>query len=77
VELALRALTRGRYATRFWWGGVACGLAVPALAAIAALLLGPGAAATTVLALGGVAALAGMFAYEDAFVAAGQSVPLS
>ncbi len=75
VELAVHAMTRGTYARQFWWGGVLVGLAVPALLMVVAL-----AAGTEGPAVGAVAAvftLAGMFAYEDAFVRAGQSVPLS
>ena len=75
VELAVEAMTRGRYARQFWWGGVIVGLVVPALLVIIALaadIAGPALPAAAA-----VAALAGMFAYEDAFVRAGQSVPLS
>jgi formate-dependent nitrite reductase membrane component NrfD len=75
VELAVRAMTRGRYARRFWWGGVGLGLVVPALAVAVSLAAGVGSPALA--AAGGLCALAGMFAYEDAFVRAGQSVPLS
>ena len=77
VELAVEAMTRGRWARQFWYGGVALGLVVPAALAIAALVIGDGQAATALAAVGGLAALAGMFAYEDSFVRAGQSVPLS
>jgi formate-dependent nitrite reductase membrane component NrfD len=75
VELAVDAMTRGTYARQFWWGGIALGLVVPAalvILALAADIEGP-----ALPALAGVAALVGMFAYEDAFVRAGQSVPLS
>jgi formate-dependent nitrite reductase membrane component NrfD len=75
VELAVEAMTRGAYSRQFWWGGIGLGLAVPAAAAIASLAAGAGSPA--VLAAAGLSALAGMFAYEDAFVRAGQSVPLS
>jgi Fe-S-cluster-containing dehydrogenase component/formate-dependent nitrite reductase membrane component NrfD len=74
VELAVEAMTRGAYSRQFWWGGIGLGLAVPAAAAIASLAAGAG---SLVLAVAGLSALAGMFAYEDAFVRAGQSVPLS
>ncbi|MEM9563525.1 MAG: 4Fe-4S dicluster domain-containing protein [Actinomycetota bacterium] len=77
VELAIEAMTSGRYANRFWYGGVAIGMVVPAALAIGALVTGDGTAATVMAAVGGVAALAGMFTYEDSFVRAGQSVPLS
>lgn len=75
VELAIHAMVRGAWARQFWWGGVALGLLVPAtltIIALAADVDGP-----VLVAVGGVAALVGMFAYEDAFVRAGQSVPLS
>jgi Fe-S-cluster-containing dehydrogenase component/formate-dependent nitrite reductase membrane component NrfD len=74
VELAVAAMTRGRYATRFWVLGVVVGLAVPA-ALLVAVLAGFGGA--PVAAVAGAATLVGLFGYEDAFVRAGQSVPLS
>jgi Fe-S-cluster-containing dehydrogenase component/formate-dependent nitrite reductase membrane component NrfD len=74
VELAQREMVRGAVAGRFWWGGVVLGLAVPAVLCGAAIAAD---AAAAVPAVAGVAALAGMFAHEDAFVRAGQSVPLS
>lgn len=75
VELAVHAMTRGTYARPFWWGGVGAGLVVPAVLvtlALAADINGP-----VIPAVAGVAALVGLFAYEDSFVRAGQSVPLS
>lgn len=75
ARLALRAMIRGRYALRFWLGGVVAGLVVPTgltLLAVAAEIEGPALPAAA-----GALALAGMFAYEDAFVRAGQSAPLS
>ncbi len=74
VELAVEAMTRGRYANQFWWGGVVLGLVVPAVLVVIALVAGGG---TVLAAIAGLCALAGMFAYEDSFVRAGQSVPLS
>ena len=74
VELAVHTMTKGTYATQFWWGGIATGLVAPAIIAIIALAVDPNPA---FLALGGLASLVGMFAYEDSFVRAGQSVPLS
>ncbi len=75
AKLALAAMTRGRYARQFWLGGVAAGLIVPAgivIFAEAAEIEGP-----ALPAVAGALALAGLFAYEDAFVRAGQSAPLS
>ena len=74
VEAAVSAMIRGRYARRFWVGGVALGLVVPAVAVAAALAAGTGAALP---AIAGSCAVAGMWFYEDSFVRAGQSVPLS
>ena len=75
VELAVGAMVRGPYARKFWWGGVLVGLVVPAGLVIVSLASGLDSSA--VPAVAGLAAVAGMFAYEDAFVRAGQSVPLS
>jgi formate-dependent nitrite reductase membrane component NrfD len=75
VHLAAWAMTRGPYAARFWAVGVAAGLALPGVlmaGVLAGLIDG-----TAVGALAGVAALIGLAGYEDAFVRAGQSVPLS
>ncbi len=75
VELAVEMMTRGRYAKQFWWGGVAAGLVAPAVLVIVALAADV--ESPVPVAAGGVLALVGMFAYEDAFVRSGQSVPLS
>ena len=73
VEAAVHEMVKGRYMKRFWFG-VIVGLAVPALVVIITLAadLGP-----TLPAVVGLAAIAGMWSYEDSFVRAGQSVPLS
>ena len=75
VELAIEAMTRGRYADQFWWGGIVAGLVVPASLVVVSLAFGID--NPVLVALAGLSALVGMFAYEDAFVRAGQSVPLS
>ena len=62
ARLAASEMTRGRYA-RFFWPGLA-GVAV----AVAAPWIGVAAAPF---------ALAGLLAYEHAYVQAGQSVPLA
>ena len=74
VEAAVEAMIRGRYARRFWAGGVVLGLVVPAVATVVAVAAGTGAALP---AAAGLCALVGMWFYEDSFVRAGQSVPLS
>lgn len=75
VELAVRELTRGADAGRFWMGGVLGGMVVPA--ALVAIALAADVSSPWPTAAAGVLALAGLFAYEDAFVRAGQRVPLS
>jgi formate-dependent nitrite reductase membrane component NrfD len=75
VELATLEMTRGAYAGQFWFGGVLNGLAVPA--GLVAMSLVSESDGPWPAALAGVAALFGMLAYEDAYVRAGQSVPLS
>ena len=74
VEAAVATMTRGRYARRFWAGGVVLGLAVPAVLAAVGLATGAG---PWPAAAAGVCAVVGMWFYEDSFVRAGQSVPLS
>lgn len=73
AERAARNLYRDRFAKRFWLGGVLVGLLAPA-AFGAAFLVAGGAA---LLAVAGACALTGLWFYEDAWVRAGQSVPLS
>jgi len=75
VELAIHTMVHGRYARQFWIGGVLAGLVVPAVLSIVAL--STSGADAGLLAVAGLSAVAGLFAYEDAFVRAGQSVPLS
>ncbi len=75
VELAIEVMTKGRYAKQFWWGGIVVGLIVPA--ALVILTLVAGSDSPIIPAIAAVSAMVGMFAYEDAFVRAGQSVPLS
>lgn len=73
AERAARNLYRDLFARRFWIGGVLVGLALPA--GLGAAFLAAGGLA--VLAVAAVCALAGLWFYEDAWVRAGQSVPLS
>ncbi len=72
VELAQRAMTKGRYRQRFW-ASVVVGL----VAAGGCAIVGIAADVPSLTVLGGIAAIAGVALYEDAFVRAGQSVPLS
>lgn len=73
AEIAARNLWRARFAARFWIGGVGCGLALPTLFGVIFLVLG----GRGLLATAGLLAIAGSWFYEDAWVRAGQSVPLS
>ena len=68
-------LTRGAQATRFWGVGVGLGIALP-VALLALALRTPGLAGGLFL-VAALASLAGLVGYEDAFVRAGQSAPLS
>ena len=78
VELALHEMTRGQWANQFWLGGILLGLVIPAVTAVVALSIGiDNSTSPVLLTIGALAALVGMYAYEDAFVRSGQSVPLS
>ena len=67
-------MTRGAQARKFWIGGIVLGILAPAAIVYADLATG---LADGVVALAGLLALIGLFSYEDAYVRAGQSVPLS
>jgi Fe-S-cluster-containing dehydrogenase component/formate-dependent nitrite reductase membrane component NrfD len=73
AERAARNLHHDRFAKRFWLGGVLLGLLAPAALGAAFLAIG----GTALLAAAGACALGGLWFYEDAWVRAGQSVPLS
>ncbi|HXU90942.1 MAG TPA: 4Fe-4S dicluster domain-containing protein [Methylomirabilota bacterium] len=68
VARAARLITRGAYRTRFWGVSVVVGV----LLAFVAIVLVPGG-----MVIGALLALAGLWVYEDVWVRAGQSVPLS
>jgi hypothetical protein len=68
VACAARLITRGALSGRFWGGAVAAGIAVP----LVLTLFG-----TPAVLLGAILALAGLWIYEDVWVKAGQSIPLS
>lgn len=74
VRQAAHAMTHGPDARLFWIGAMAVGVAVPLAALGAAAVAVPPVIATTAAAL---AALAGLLAYEDSWIRAGQAVPLS
>jgi Fe-S-cluster-containing dehydrogenase component/formate-dependent nitrite reductase membrane component NrfD len=73
AEQAALNMRRHLFARRFWVGGIAVGLLAPAV--LAAVFLAAG--GEGLLALAGLLALIGLWCYEDAWVRAGQSVPLS
>ena len=72
AEAAMHHMTRGEFAFQWWLGQVL--IVVIPLVAASAVLVGVD---VWVGAIGGVAAMAGVFLADDAFVKAGQSVPLS
>ena len=71
VARAARLLTRGHWRGAFWGGVVVAGIAVP----VVMLWLFP--ASGVAVTIAGVLALGGLWVYEDIWVKAGQSVPLS
>ena len=73
VALAARLITRGAYRLRFWAGVIGGGIVAPVALALAAAALDSTAAAGLAASL----ALAGLWLWEDVWVRAGQSVPLS
>ena len=73
ATLAARLIRRGPYRARFWGGVVLGGVFLPM-----ALLIAAAAADSTALStVGALLALAGLWLWEDSWVKAGQSVPLS
>ena len=75
VRMALSTLTSGRYRHQFWFGAVAVGLVLPLILVIVQIAADLDGSAMPAVA--GIAAVIGLVAYEDGFVRAGQSVPLS
>jgi formate-dependent nitrite reductase membrane component NrfD len=73
ATLAARLIRRGPYRVRFWGGAVLGGVFLP----MTLMIAGAAADSTALSALGAVLALAGLWVWEDLWVKAGQSVPLS
>ena len=73
IAEAVHHMTRGHYATEWWLGGQLLGVVVPVGFAAIFLAGGP----LGMAGLGGLAVMAGIWFADDAFVKAGQSVPLS
>jgi Fe-S-cluster-containing dehydrogenase component/formate-dependent nitrite reductase membrane component NrfD len=77
-EIAARAahtISHGRYRRWFWGGGIVLGHVLPLVLLILGVTL-PG-AGVLLLALAGLAAIAGLYAFEYAFVMAPQEIPNS
>jgi len=73
ATLAARLIRRGPYRTRFWGGVVLGGVVGP----MALMIAGAASDSTAVSTLGALLALTGLWVWEDLWVRAGQSVPLS
>jgi Fe-S-cluster-containing dehydrogenase component/formate-dependent nitrite reductase membrane component NrfD len=73
VALAARLVTRGGLRWRFWVGVVTVGTLAPIVLVLAAAI----AQSTALSALASLLALAGLWLWEDLWIKAGQSVPLS
>ncbi|MCP3936725.1 MAG: polysulfide reductase NrfD [Actinomycetia bacterium] len=74
VEMAVHAMTKGEYKSRFWTG-VVLGMVVPV--AVLVIVLASDMSNPVLAAFAGLAAIVGMWFYEDSYVRSGQSVPLS
>ena len=72
---AMHHLTRGAHAREWWLGGQVIGVAIPVV--LGAIFLAGAGVPLWVAELGGLAALIGLWFADDAFVRAGQGVPLS
>ncbi|WP_327053875.1 4Fe-4S dicluster domain-containing protein [Halomicrococcus gelatinilyticus] len=70
AEEAAARIARGRFSTAFWGGGIVVGIALP----LVALALS---ATPVAVALAGVAALVGLFAYEYCWITAPQTISLA
>lgn len=73
IAMAMHELTKGAYARQWWWGGQVLGVVIPVIGG--GLALGGGSPWPAMI--GGLGAAAGIWFADDAFVKAGQSVPLS
>ncbi len=73
ADRAAQNLRKDLFARRFWIGGIAVGIVVPLVLAAISVAAG----LVPLLAVAGLFALVGLWFYEDAWVRAGQSVPLS
>ncbi len=74
IAEGMHHLTQGRYALQWWLGGQVAGVLIPV---ILGLVYAANRDLRAVGALAGAAAMAGIWFADDAYVKAGQSVPLS
>jgi formate-dependent nitrite reductase membrane component NrfD len=74
VRIATQALTKGRLSARFWGLAIAVGLVAPIVLTVVALISTSSGAIELAAAI---LALAGLWWFEELWVKAGQSVPLS
>lgn len=72
ASAAYHHMTSGEFAQEWWWGQVLV-VPIPIVAGLVVLVV----AAPVIGVVGALAAMAGVFLADDAFVKAGQSVPLS
>jgi Fe-S-cluster-containing dehydrogenase component/formate-dependent nitrite reductase membrane component NrfD len=70
---AMHHMTSGRFAREWWLGGQVLGVVVPIVLGVIVITGGP----LWLGGLGGLGAMAGIWFADDAFVKAGQAVPLS
>ncbi len=73
IEEAMHHLIDGHYSTQWWFGGLGLGVVAAGALSITALAIG----SVIVGAAAGIATMLGLWMSDDAFVRAGQSVPLS
>ncbi len=78
ARLATRSLVRGALSIRFWGLAIGAGLVLPIMLLICVLAIRPALRMEMALAaIAAILALAGVWFFEDVWVKAGQSVPLS
>jgi Fe-S-cluster-containing dehydrogenase component/formate-dependent nitrite reductase membrane component NrfD len=75
IAEAVHHMTRGRFAAEWWIGGQLLGVAMPVV--LGAVFVASDGGAAWAGPVGGLAVLVGIWFADDAFVRAGQSVPLS
>ncbi|HET8630828.1 MAG TPA: 4Fe-4S dicluster domain-containing protein [Thermomicrobiales bacterium] len=77
AALAAHEISDGRYRTWFWGGAIGLGHVAPLVLLLIGLLTGSLGALSALAALAGLCAIAGLYAFEYAFVMAPQEIPNS